>query len=458
MTFDTLIHNAVLLTCNAGFEIRHGGWVGVSGGKIQALGTGPVSGRTDAREYLDARGGIVMPGLVNTHTHLPMTLFRGLADDLPLKSWLEEHIFPAERAVIAPESVLWAALLACAEMALSGTTTCCDGYFFEDSVAEAVEASGLRAVLGQGIIDHPAPGVPDPAGNLAAARRFCRRWQARAKTIRASVFCHSPYTCSMETLVGAKRLCEEFGLLFQIHAAETRWEIEHLRATRGATPVRLLERAGLLDERTLLAHGIWVDAEDIAAIAGNGAKVSHNPESNMKLASGVAPVVEMQAAGITVGIGTDGCASNNDLDLFQTMDTAAKLHKVMRRDPTALPAETVVRMATIDGARALGLEAEIGSIEPGKQADLILIDTRKPHLTPMHHPASAVVYAAKGSDVQTVMVAGRLVVRNRRVLTIDIEEVMERVALTGRVLRHRAANPDPAWRGAAMAGDLKRKT
>ena len=457
MTFDTLIHNAVLLTCNAGFDIHFGGWVGVSGGKIKALGTGPVSGRADARERIDARGGIVMPGLVNTHTHLPMTLFRGLADDLPLKAWLEEHIFPAERAVIAPESVRWATLLACAEMALSGTTTCCDGYFFEDSVADAVETSGLRAVLGQGVIDHPAPGVPDPAANLAAARRFCRRWGARAKTIQASVFCHSAYTCSMETLVGAKRLCDEFGLLFQIHAAETRWENEHLRTTAGASPVRLLDRAGLLDARTLLAHCIWVDAEDIACIAAHGAKVSHNPESNMKLAAGVAPVVELQAAGVTVGIGTDGCASNNDLDLFQAMDATAKLHKVMRRDPTVLSAETVIRMATIDGARALGLEAEIGSIEPGKQADLIVIDTRKPHLTPMHHPASAVVYAAKGSDVQTVMVAGRLTVRDRRVLTIDIEEVMRRVALTSKGLRHRAGHSDPARRGRARPDDLEMK-
>ena len=438
MPFDTLIHNATLLTCNNTFDILHGGWVGVSGGKIQALGTGPAPGRAEVREPIDARGGILMPGLVNTHTHLPMTLFRGLADDLPLNAWLEDHIFPAERAVITPESVRWGTLLACAEMALSGTTTCCDGYFFEDSVAEAVEAFGLRAMLGQGVIDHPAPGVPDPAGNLTAARRFCRRWRERAKTIRASVFCHSPTTCSMETLVGAKRLCEEFGLLFQIHAAETRWENEHLRTTRGASPVRLLEHAGVLDERTLLAHCVWVDADDIAVIAGRRAKVSHNPESNMKLGSGVAPVVEMHAAGITVGLGTDGCASNNDLDLFQAMDMTAKLHKVVNLDPTVLSAETVIRMATIDGARALGLDGEIGSIEIGKQADLIVIDTRKPHLTPIHHPASAVVYAAKGSDVQMVMVAGRLLVKDRRVATIDLEEVMDQVALISRAFKNRA--------------------
>jgi 5-methylthioadenosine/S-adenosylhomocysteine deaminase len=447
MQFDTLIHNATLLTCNPSFNIMHGGWIGVSGGKIQALGTGPTHGGSEARERIDACGGIVMPGLVNTHTHLPMTLFRGLADDLPLKAWLDDHIFPAERSVIKPESVRWGTLHACVEMALSGTTTCCDGYFFEDSVAEAVEEFGLRAVLGQGVIDHPAPGVPDPAGNLAAARSFCRRWGQRSKTIRASVFCHSPYTCSMETIVGAKRLCEEFGLLFQIHTAETRWENEHLRTTRGASPVRLLERAGVLDERTLLAHCVWVDAEDIAVIAGRRAKVSHNPESNMKLGSGVAPVAQMLSAGIAVGIGTDSCASNNDLDLFQAMDTTAKLHKVTNLDPTVLPAEAVIRMATIDGARALGLDAEIGSIEPGKQADLIVINTRRPHLTPIHHPASAVVYAAKGSDVQTVMVAGRLLVKDRRVATIDMEEVMHQAARIAKVLKNRASGRNPALSG-----------
>jgi 5-methylthioadenosine/S-adenosylhomocysteine deaminase len=455
--FDTLIHNAVILTCNPGFEILRGGWVGVSGGKIQALGTGPESGRTPARECIDARGGIVMPGLVNTHTHLPMTLFRGLADDLPLKTWLENHIFPAERAVIAPASVRWGTLLACAEMALSGTTTCCDGYFFEDSVAEAVDAFGLRAVLGQGVIDHPAPGVPDPDRNLTAARDFCERWRNRTETLRPSVFCHSPYTCSRATLVGAKQLCEELGLLFQVHAAETRWESEHIRSTQGRSPIAHLDRIGVLDERTLLAHCVWVDADDIAVIAGRRASVSHNPESNMKLGSGVAPVARMLSAGIAVGIGTDGCASNNDLDLFPAMDTTAKLHKVANLDPTVLPAETVIRMATIDGARALGLDDAIGSLEPGKQADLIVVDTRKPHLTPIHHPASAVVYTAKGSDVRTVMVAGRILVRDRRVVTVDLEEVLQQVTVIGRALKNHESKHDKGLRGAAEVDPFERK-
>ena len=243
-------------------------------------------------------------------------------------------------------------------------------------------------------------------------------------------------TCSEQTLAAAKQLCTELGLLFQVHVAETRGEREQVQAAHGLPPVGWLDRIGLLDARTLLVHCVWVDAEEIALIAARGAKVSHNPESNLKLGSGIAPVAAMRTAGIPVGLGTDGCASNNDLDLFAAMDLAAKLHKVHCLDPTVVSAEDAIRMATSEGARALGLEREIGSLEPGKQADLIVIDTRKPHLTPMHHPASAVVYAAGGADVQTVLVAGKALVRNRRLLSIDIEEVMHRVeAITGRCRR-----------------------
>ena len=425
MSFDTLIHNGTVLTCSPAFDIIPRGWIGIAGGRIQALGPGPGhAGLPAAGQMIDARGGIVMPGLVNTHTHLPMTLLRGLADDLPLGVWLNEHIFPAERAVITPESVRWGTLLACAEMALAGTTTCVDGYFHEDAVAEAVNDFGLRAVLGQGVIDFPAPGVSGADQSLTAAGEFSRRWLHRTDTIAPSVFCHSPYTCSADTLCRAKRLCDDMDLLFQIHVAETQGESDHIRSIHGVSPVAYLERLGLLDDRTLLVHCVRADDRDIALIARRNAKVSHNPESNMKLAAGVAPVPQMLAAGITVGLGTDGCASNNDLDLFQVMDITAKLHKVVLRDPTVLSAEAVIRMATIDGARALGLECEIGSIEPGKQADLIIIDTRKPHLTPIYHPASAVVYAATGADVDTLMVAGRLLVQHRRLLTVDLNQVL----------------------------------
>ena len=433
--YDTLIQNALILTGTPACEVVPAGWLGVRGATIAALGRMPAP--AGAAQVIDAGGGILMPGLVNTHTHLPMTLFRGLADDLPLERWLREHIFPAEAAVLNPATARSGALLAGVEMLLSGTTTCADGYFHEDAVAEAVEAVGLRAVLGQGVIDHPAPGVPDPAGNLAAARRFCRAWLGRCPRIRPSVFCHSPLTCSPETLVGAKRICRELGLLFQVHAAETRAEVERIRAAHGTTPVGLLDAAGLLDERTLLVHAVWLDEGDIARIAARGARVSHCPESNTKLASGIAPVARLRAAGVPVGLGTDGAASNNDLDLFPAMDFAAKLHKVAGCDPTVLPAEAVLRMATLEGARAIGLEDEIGSLEPGKQADLVLLDTRTPRLTPMHRPASALVYAACGADVRTVLVAGRVVVRDRHVLTVDVTSAMDDVARIAAGMRDR---------------------
>jgi 5-methylthioadenosine/S-adenosylhomocysteine deaminase len=418
---DLLIRNACILTCNPAAEIIPDGWLAVTGTAIAALGRMPAP--VAAREGIDAAGGLLLPGLVNAHTHLPMSLFRGLADDLPLDVWLRERIFPAE-AGLDPDMVRTGARLAAVELLLSGTTTCADGYFFEHAVAEAVEAVGLRAVLGQGVIDHPAPGVPDPARNLEAARRFCADWIGRCARIRPSVFCHSPVTCSPATLAAAKAFCREHGLVFQIHAAETRGEVERIRARTGGSPISFLDAAGLLDERTLLAHGVWLDTADIDTIARRRAPVSHNPESNMMLGSGVAPVAALRAAGVVVGLGTDGSASNNDLDLFPAMDLAAKLQKVARRDPTVLPAQEVLRMATLDGARALGLESEVGSLEPGKQADLVLLDARAPHLTPMHHPVSAVVYAARGSDVRTVLVAGRVVVRDRNVLTVDLEEIM----------------------------------
>jgi 5-methylthioadenosine/S-adenosylhomocysteine deaminase len=439
MAFDLLIHNGTILTCNPDFDVIAGGWVGVRGETIAAIGRTEPAPLPAARELSDARGGIVMPGLINTHTHLPMTLFRGLADDLPLEAWLNEHIFPIERAVITPASVRWGALLACAEMALSGTTTCCDGYFHENTVAEALREAGLRAVLGQGVVDFPAPGVADPAENIRAAREFASAWLGRTGTITPSVFCHSPYTCSERTLVAAKRLCAELGLLFQVHAAETCREHELISAAHGVSPIGWLERIGVLDPQTLLVHCVQVEAADIDLIAERGAKVSHNPESNLKLGAGIAPVAAMLAAGITVGLGTDGCASNNDLDLFAAMDLAAKLHKVDGLDPTLISAERAIRMATIEGARALGLEREIGSIELGKQADLIVIDTRQPHLTPLHHPASAVVYAASGADVEAVWVAGRPLVRHRRLLTFDVAEVMRRVEAIAAGCRRMAA-------------------
>jgi 5-methylthioadenosine/S-adenosylhomocysteine deaminase len=431
---DCLILNGTVLTMDPADTCFDSGAVAIRDGRISSLGAEEQLRLQPAKEILDARGGIIMPGLVNAHTHLPMSLFRGLADDLPLEQWLNEHIFPAEAAHVSPDSVRLGARLSMAEMLLGGTTTCCDGYFLAHCIAEAVEEVGLRAVLGQGVIDFPAPGVPDPNENVRAAKAFVEAWQGRSALIHPSIFCHAPYTCSAETLKGAKQAAEELGALFQIHAAETGTEARLSRQTHGASPIQYLDRLGLLNRRTLLMHAVWVDAADIQVIKRQGARVAHCPESNMKLASGVAPVPDMLAAGVTVALGTDGCASNNDLDMWGEMDTAAKLHKVHRLDSTIMGAGTVLRMATIEGARALGLDHEIGSLEVGKQADLIVIDTNRPHLTPIYHPRSHLVYAAHAADVRHVLIAGRQVVRDRQLQTIDRDALIRHARRMGSII------------------------
>jgi 5-methylthioadenosine/S-adenosylhomocysteine deaminase len=428
MPYDLVIHNGTIVTANDSFEIIPNGLICAKAGKIERIET--LTGNQSppaATEIIDAAGGLVMPGLVNSHTHLPMTLFRGLADDLPLDIWLNQYIFPAESAHINPERVRWGSLLACAEMLLSGTTTCCDGYFYENMVTEAIQTSGMRAVLAQGVIDFPAPGVPDPKDNLKIPDAFIASWQNRTSLISPSVFCHSAYTCSAETLKKAKSLCDQNGLLFQIHAAETQNECQQIQNKHQCTPIQYLDRLEILDENTLLIHCVWLTDEDIAIIAARKACISHNPESNAKLASGIAPLPKILGSGIPVGLGTDGCASNNNLDLFHEMDMAAKLHKAATFDPTTMAARTVVEMATIGGARAIGLGTRIGSLEVGKQADVIIIDTAKSHLTPIYHPESHIVYAAKSSDVRDVVVDGHVRVRNRNVLSMDVEEIMARV-------------------------------
>ena len=423
--FDILVTNGIVMTLDEAGRCIENGAVAVKKDQIVKIGKRRDFTGQNAAETLDANGGIILPGLVNTHTHLPMSLFRGLADDLPLMEWLSDYMFPAEAAHIDPDTVQIGTLLSCAEMILSGTTTCCDGYFYEDQVAEAVRRAGMRAVLGQGVIDFPAPGVSDPADNIETAVDFVKKWTKKDTLVKPSIFCHSPYTCSENTLRAAKDAARRLGVLFQIHVAETKEEREESLRERKKTPVAYLEQIGLLDPDTLVVHGVWVDDADIAILKKNGAAVSHCPESNMKLGAGICPVSRLAEAGIFFGLGTDGCASNNNLDLFQEMDTAAKLQKASLKDPAVYNAEAVLKSATLNGARAIGLHEKIGSIEPGKQADLIVVDTKKPHLTPMYSPASALVYAAGGADVRDVMVAGRLLMKNRRLLTIDIEKVLE---------------------------------
>ncbi len=427
-TYDTIIYNAVIVTVNTAFDIFPKGMLGIKNGKIEKITNMPDGIDVPAGvEAIDVAGGIVMPGLVNTHTHMPMTLFRGLADDLPLDVWLNQYIFPAEGAWINPENVRLGTALACAEMLLSGTTTVCGGYFFEDEVAEIVSRTGMRGVLGQGVIDFPAPGVPDAGDNINSAVAFTKKWNGLSPMIQPSIFCHSPYTCSQETLKAAKAAARSQSILFQIHAAETAREQALIEGSGDMSPIQYLDHIGVLDEQTLLVHSVWVDDRDVEIIAKSGAAVSHNPESNMKLASGIAPVQKFLSAGISVGLGTDSCASNNDLDMFQEMDTAAKLHKAHTLDPTVMDVGSVLKMATIEAARAIGLDRRIGSLEKGKQADLIIIDTHQPHLVPLYNPVSQVVYSARGSDVKDVMVAGRMLVRNRSLTTLDQDDILNKV-------------------------------
>ncbi len=428
MLYDLLITNAAAITVNPDFEVVPRAMVAVSNGKIAFVGPMPAPETLPpAVEELDAAGHIVMPGLVNAHTHLPMVLFRGMADDLPLQEWLNEHMFPAESRWITPDTVGPAARLACAEMMLSGTTTCCDGYFFESLVAEAVAEAGLRAVLAQGVIDFPAPGVPDPSTNIDTAQSFVASLTVGGSLIRPSVFCHSPYTCSAETIRRGKAVADAAGVLFQIHVAETEQERKDCLAEHGETPVAYLDRLGVLDEMTLCVHAIWVDAADREILAQRGVGIAHCPRSNMKLTSGVCPFPAMMDAGVRVGLGTDGAASNNTLDMLAEMTTAARLHKSAGLEPTAAGAREIIQAATIGGAAAIGLGGTTGSIEIGKAADLILIDARAPHLTPMYQPASHVVYAARADDVRHVLIDGCWVVRDRCLLTLNVRAIMAEV-------------------------------
>lgn len=428
MTYDLVIHNGMIVTINTEDDVIHNGLIGIKDSRLVKIDSRHShSPLPEASETIDAAGGLILPGLVNTHTHLPMTLFRGLADDLPLDTWLNDHIFPAESRHLHPETVRSGTFLGIAELLLSGTTTCCDGYFYEDTVAEAVAIAGLRAVVGQGVIDFPAPGVPDPSNNVQIAAEFLDRWKNRHPRITPSVFCHSPYTCSPKTLQAAKQLADDAGVLFQIHVSETRDEVARSLVKHGLTPIAHLHQIGLLDKNTLLVHCVHLTEADIELIATNRATVSHNPESNMKLAAGVAPAPDLLTAGLTVGLGTDGCASNNNLDLFGEMDTVAKLHKVISGDPTILNAREVLKMATLEGARAIGLGGITGSLEVGKQADLIIIDTQRPHLTPLYHPRSHVVYAARGSDVTHTIVGGQVVVMDGCLNTMNLDNVLEEV-------------------------------
>ncbi len=423
---DVLIAGGTVVTMDGSRRILEGGEIAVRGDTIVGVGTpAEMEARFDAAQRIDATGMIVMPGLINGHQHAAMTLFRGLADDLALNDWLEKYIFPAEAKNVTEDFVVWGTRLGILEMLRGGTTTYADMYYFEDAVARVTKEAGMRGVLAETIIDFPAPDNKTTAQAFAYTEDFLKRWKGDPLII-ASVGPHSIYTCSEKTLQESASLARRYHAPIQIHLSEAQFELDQSRAKHGATPAGYLERIGVLGPDVIGAHCIWVDAGDIKLLAEHGVGCIHNPSSNMKTASGVSPVVDIIAGGVLEGLGTDGAASNNDLDMFREMDLAAKLQKISRGDPRALPAQQVVEMATIGGARAVHMDKEIGSLEPGKKADLILIRTDAPHATPLYNIYSQLVYALKAADVDTVMVGGRTVMEHRKMLTLNENEILEK--------------------------------
>ena len=385
-----------------------------------------ISRQYQARKTINVKDSLIMPGFINCHTHAAMTCFRGIADDLELLDWLNNYIFPAEAKNVNKDLAYWGSLLANAEMIKSGTTTFCDMYIFEDETARAARHAGMRCLVGEVLFDFPSPNFKTPEEGLAYTRMLIEKWQ-NDPLINIIVEPHSLYTCSPALLTEAEKLADDYHVPLGIHLLENKSEKEELLQRYGKPAVSFLKEIDYLNERLIAFHCVSLSDEDIKLFADHGCKISHNPASNMKLASGVAPVPDMLKAGITVGLGTDGCASNNNLDMIKEMSTAAKLHKVARLDPTVMNAQTVVRMATIEGARTLGMDKITGSLEVGKKADIIIIGLNKPHLTPLYNEYSHLVYAASGADIDTVLINGKVVMENRKLLTIDESEVMQRV-------------------------------
>jgi len=414
-----VIHCEWLLTMAEGEAPIHDAYIKIVDDKVAAAGPWQETVADGVTEVVEARTKLVMPGLVNTHTHAAMVLFRSLADDYPLYAWLKEKIWPRE-AKLTPEDVYAGARLAICEMLRSGTTTFADQYFFMDEVARAVEEGGIRAALSRGLLGSEA----EVEKKLEEAVEETKRWKGKAEgRITAMLGPHAPYTLTPPALRQIVTAARHYKLPLHIHVAETRDELEEIGKNYGKRPVAYLADQGVFSRPVLLAHGVWLDEGEISFLAKQKVAVAHNPSSNLKLASGIAPVVQLLKAGVNVSLGTDGAASNNRLDMFTELRTASLLQKVTNQDSTAIPAETALRMATINGARALGLGDQIGSLEPGKKADLIMIDLDQSHLTPCFNPISLLVYAARGSDISDVMVNGEWLVKERKMIKWDEKEI-----------------------------------
>jgi 5-methylthioadenosine/S-adenosylhomocysteine deaminase len=433
---DLLVCGGTVVTMDAEGRVIENGAVAIRDDRIVAVGpAAELERRYNPRRLLRASGRLILPGFINTHTHAAMTLYRGVAGDRVLEEWLREYIFPLEAKLSTAEMVYWGTKLAALEMIRGGTTTFVDMYYHEHEAARAAAEAGVRAVVGETILDFPSPDAPTPADALRYTEQFLERWKNHPLVVPA-VAPHSAYTCSADCLRASAELARRAGAPLLIHLAETSGEVEIVKKRTGKSPVQHLARLGVFDNvRALGAHCVHVDEADRRLLAEKGVGCAHNPSSNMMLASGIAPVVALREAGVAVGLGTDGVAgTNNDLDMMEEMDLAAKLQKVALADPRVLPAAQALAMATIEGARALGLEKEIGSLEPGKRADLILLRRDAPHAIPAFDVYTSIVYSLKASDVESTIINGRVVMEARRVLTLD-EAALRRQAETfaGRV-------------------------
>ncbi|MEZ5307789.1 MAG: amidohydrolase [Pyrinomonadaceae bacterium] len=415
---DLLVVGGTIVTMNSKREIIENGAIAVTDGKIQFVGTADDARYYEAKQVVNAGGKLVIPGLINTHTHVPMTLFRGIADDLELKEWLEKYIFPAEAKNVDEDLVRAGTRLGLAEFIRGGTTTFCDMYYFEDAIADETKRAGMRAVLGETVLDFPAPDNKTFDAGLSYTDKFIEKWK-NDDLIVPAVAPHAPYTVSEEHLKAANELSKKHGAPYVIHLAEADTELDFVLKNKNMRPIEYAEKIGILSDRTIAAHVIYANEDEIRTLVKRQVGVAHNPESNMKLAAGVAPVPMMMKMGVRVGLGTDGAASNNDLSLWEEMDTAAKLHKVFQKDPKVASAKEMFELATIGGARALHLEDKIGSLEEGKMADIVLVGTDSLHEIPMYNIYSHLVYAVKSDDVETVVVGGRILMLNKTLVTLD---------------------------------------